>query len=75
MNRNPEAIGFLFAQLRLTGEESALLLQQYLDIASNAVSSEAVKFLCTQMIPHSLSVISQAASSVTIKLVDGMYVA
>ena len=74
MNHNPEAIGFLFNQLRLTGDEPALLLQQYLDIASNALSSEALKFLCTQLIPHSLSVISQAANSIAIKLIDGMLI-
>ncbi len=67
-----EVMDCLFRQLRIAGDETPSLLQQYLSIASNALSSEAVKFLCTQMIPHSLSVISQAAVTIASKLVNGM---
>lgn len=67
-------MGFLFEQLKLTGDEPPSLLQRYLCIASNVLSSESVKFLCAQMIPHSLSVISQAAVTIASKLVNGMYV-
>ena len=63
----------LYDQFKLTGMESPSVLQQYLCIASNTPSLKTVKFLCTEMIPHSLSVIGQAAVTVTTKLVKGMY--
>lgn len=67
-------MNFLFSQLKLTGLEPPQLLQQYLCIASNALSPKTVKFLCAEMIPHSLSVISQAAVIVASKLLYGTYV-
>lgn len=66
-------MGFLFEQLKLTGDEPPSLLQQYLCIASNVLSPETVKFLCAQMISHPLSVISQAAVTIASKLVKGRY--
>ena len=68
-----EMMAALYSQLKLTGMESPAMLRQYLCIAAHTLSLNTVKFLCIEMIPHSLSVIGQAAVTVASKLVDGMY--
>ena len=62
----------LFNQLQLRGDECPSLLQQYLCIASYTLSPKTVKFLCSQMVPHSLSVISQAAITIASNLINGV---
>ena len=63
----------LFSHLKLTGKESPSQLLQYLYIASRVFSPKTIKFLCTEMISHPLSVIGQAAVIVVNKLIDGMF--
>lgn len=66
-----ESIDCLSNQLKLTGQESPKLLQQFLNIASSKASEATLKFLCSEMITHPLSVISQAAANIANRLIDG----
>lgn len=61
----------LYDQLKVTGMESPIVLQQFLCIASCTPSPKTVQFLCAKMISHPLSAIGQAAVTVTTKLLDG----
>lgn len=69
-----ETMIFLFSQLKLTGLEPPSLLQQYIYIASDTVSLQAVKFLCAEMISYPLSAIGQAAAIVAGRLINSMLI-
>lgn len=71
VQNDTETMMSLFNQLKITGNEPPSVLQQYLCIASNLPQPKTVKFLCTELIPHPLSVIGQAAVTVACKLIDG----
>ena len=66
-----ESTDYLCNQLVLTGQEPPKVLQQFLSIASIRVSEATLKFLCSEMISHPLSVFSQAAANIATKLIDG----